>query len=171
MTTEDFYHIILPLRDDLLRYALKLTSGSPDADDLVQETLLRLWDMRPRLNSGDNLRALAVTMVRNRFYDSQRHCQHSRGLTPADDRAVDDRRAEQRDEVRLIHIIVDHLPPLQQRLFKMKEIEGYTAEEIMHITGCSPDALRKNLSRARMKIRQEYINIMQQGDSRNEPIR
>lgn len=171
MTTEDFYHIILPLRDDLLRYALKLTSGSPDADDLVQETLLRLWDMRPRLNSGDNLRALAVTMVRNRFYDSQRHSQHSRGLTLADDRAVDDRRAEQRDEVRLIHIIVDHLPPLQQRLFRMKEIEGYTAEEIMHITGCSPDALRKNLSRARMKIRQEYINIMQQGDSRNEPIR
>ncbi len=165
MTKEDFYHIILPLRDDLLRYALKLTSGSPDADDLVQETMLRLWDMHPRLGSGDNLRALAVTMVRNRFYDSQRHSQHSRALTPADDRAVDDRRAELRDEAQLIRIIVDHLPPLQQRLFRMKEIEGYTAEEIMAITGCSPDALRKNLSRARMRIRQEYISIMQQGDN------
>lgn len=166
MTTEDFYHIVLPLRDDLLRYALKLTSGSPDADDLVQETMLRLWDMHPRLDSGDNLRALAVTMVRNRFYDTQRHSQYSRALTPADDRAIDDRRAEQRDEAQLIRIIVDHLPPLQQRLFRMKEIEGYTAEEIISITGCSPDALRKNLSRARMKIRQEYISIMQQGDNR-----
>lgn len=166
MTTEDFYHIVLPLRDDLLRYALKLTSGSPDADDLVQETMLRLWDMHHRLDSGDNLRALAVTMVRNRFYDTQRHSQYSRALTPADDRAIDDRRVEQRDEAQLIRIIVDHLPPLQQRLFRMKEIEGYTAEEIISITGCSPDALRKNLSRARMKIRQEYISIMQQGGNR-----
>ena len=166
MTTEDFYHIVLPLRDGLLRYALKLTSGSPDADDLVQETMLRLWDMHPRLDRGDNLRALAVTMVRNRFYDTQRHSQHSRALTPDDDRAIDDRRAEQRDEAQLIRIIVDHLPPLQQRLLRMKEIEGYTAEEIMHITGCSSGALRKNLSRARMKIRQEYISIMQQGYNR-----
>ena len=166
MTTEDFYHIVRPLRDGLLRYALKLTSGSPDADDLVQETMLRLWDMHPRLDRGDNLRALAVTMVRNRFYDTQRHSQHSRALTPDDDRAIDDRRAEQRDEAQLIRIIVDHLPPLQQRLLRMKEIEGYTAEEIMHITGCSSGALRKNLSRARMKIRQEYISIMQQGYNR-----
>ena len=46
MTTEDFYHTIIPLRDDLLRYAVSLTASSDDADDLAQETLLRLWDMR-----------------------------------------------------------------------------------------------------------------------------
>lgn len=70
MTTEDFYHTIIPLRDDLLRYAVSLTASSDDADDLAQETLLRLWDMRERLDAGDNLRAMAVTMLRNRFYDS-----------------------------------------------------------------------------------------------------
>lgn len=42
MTTEDFYHTIIPLRDDLLRYAVSLTASSDDADDLAQETLLRL---------------------------------------------------------------------------------------------------------------------------------
>ena len=85
MTTEDFYHTIIPLRDDLLRYAVSLTASSDDADDLAQETLLRLWDMRERLDAGDNLRAMAVTMLRNRFYDQQRHASHSRRLSAADD--------------------------------------------------------------------------------------
>lgn len=135
MTTEDFYHTIIPLRDDLLRYAVSLTASSDDADDLAQETLLRLWDMRERLDAGDNLRAMAVTMLRNRFYD----------------------------QIGLVSDIIDHLPPLQQRLFRMKEIEGYTADEIMRITGCSAANLRKNLSRARIAIRTQFIHITRQG--------
>ena len=59
--------------------------------------------------------------------------------------------------------IIDHLPPLQQRLFRMKEIEGYTADEIMRITGCSAANLRKNLSRARIAIRTQFIHITRQG--------
>lgn len=135
MTTEDFYHTIIPLRDDLLRYAVSLTASSDDADDLAQETLLRLWDMRERLDAGDNLRAMAVTMLRNRFYD----------------------------QIGLVSDIIDHLPPLQQRFFRMKEIEGYTADEIMRITGCSAANLRKNLSRARIAIRTQFIHITRQG--------
>ena len=45
----------------------------------------------------------------------------------------------------------------------MKEIEGYTADEIMLITGCTADNLRRNLSRARTKIRETYIKIMMKG--------
>ena len=45
----------------------------------------------------------------------------------------------------------------------MKEVEGYTADEIMQITGCTADNLRRNLSRARMKIRETYIKIMMKG--------
>ena len=163
MNTEDFYHTIIPLRDDLLRYAVSLTASSDDADDLAQETLLRLWDMRERLDAGDNLRAMAVTMLRNRFYDQQRHASHSRRLSAADDIGREDLRVEARDQIGLVSDIIDHLPPLQQRLFRMKEIEGYTADEIMRITGCSAANLRKNLSRARIAIRTQFIHITRQG--------
>ena len=74
-----------------------------------------------------------------------------------------DRRAELRDETRIIRDIVAQLPSLQQQIFRMKEIEGYTADEIMQITGCSADNLRRNLSRARTKIRETYIKIMMKG--------
>ena len=41
----------------------------------------------------------------------------------------------------------------------MKEMEGYESEEIQQITGCSADSVRKNLSRARRKIREDYIKL------------
>ncbi len=74
--------------------------------------------------------------------------------------AVDDLSAEAKDSVRLVGRIVDQLPPLQRQIFRMKEIEGYEMEEIMQIVGCSADNLRKNLSRARLRIREVYMRIM-----------
>jgi RNA polymerase sigma-70 factor (ECF subfamily) len=66
---------------------------------------------------------------------------------------------ERNDEFGIINMIIDKLPPLQSEILKMKEIDGYEAEEIMEITGCTYDSLRQNLSRARRKIRDEYLRI------------
>ena len=164
MKPSEFNHIILPMRDELLGYALSVTKSEDNAEDLVQEVMLRLWDMRERLSSeGSRLKSLAMTMVRNMFLDQQRHESHSAAMPDKIDIAVDDRRAELRDETRIIRDFVAQLPPLQQQIFRMKEIEGYTADEIMQITGCSADNLRRNLSRARTKIRETYIKIMMKG--------
>jgi len=122
MRTEEFNHIILPMRSNLKAYALRLTESDDNAEDLVQEVMLRLWDMRLNIKAEDNL----------------------------------------------IKQIVAQLPPLQQQIFRMKEIEGYTADEIMQITGCTADNLRKNLSRARLKIRETYMNIVKQNKIKKE---
>ena len=163
MKPSEFNHIILPMRAELLHYATGLTGSADNAEDLVQETMLKLWAMRDRLDTSDNMKALAMTMTRHRHLDQQRHESHSAAMPPRLDIAVDDRRAEMRDEARLIQTIVDQLPPLQQQIFRMKEIDGYTADEIMQITGCTADNLRRNLSRARMKIRETYMLIMKGG--------
>ena len=63
------------------------------------------------------------------------------------------------EDMELIRMIIESLPPLQSRIFRMKEIEGYTKEEIIKITGCTDESLRQNLSRARKKIREEFIKI------------
>jgi RNA polymerase sigma-70 factor (ECF subfamily) len=110
----------------------------------------------------DNLKALAITIMRNKFYDQCRHEERNFTTDKVMEVPIEDRRAEQRDEVNLIRQIVAQLPPLQQQIFRMKEIEGYTADEIMQITGCTADNLRKNLSRARLKIRETYMNIVKQ---------
>jgi RNA polymerase sigma-70 factor (ECF subfamily) len=75
------------------------------------------------------------------------------------DIATTDNTVELKDEISIIRSIVDTLPPLQAQVFRMKEIEGYENEELIKIIGCSPDSLRQNLSRARKKIREEFIKI------------
>ena len=56
-------------------------------------------------------------------------------------------------------MLVDRLPPLQRQIFRLKEIEDLESGEIMQICGCSADALRQNLSRARRRIQAEFIRI------------
>ena len=73
MRTEEFNHIILPMRSDLKAYALRLTESDDNAEDLVQEVMLRLWDMHQNIQAEDNLKALAITIMRNKFYDQCRH--------------------------------------------------------------------------------------------------
>ena len=63
------------------------------------------------------------------------------------------------DEVVLIEKIMEGLPPLQAQILRMKEIDGYDKEEIMKITGCTAESLRQNLSRARRRIREEFLRI------------
>ena len=43
----------------------------------------------------------------------------------------------------------------------MKDIEGYETDEIAEITGCGPEAIRSNLSRARKKVRNIYLQTIQ----------
>ena len=170
MRTEEFNHIILPMRSDLKEYALRLTESDDNAEDLVQEVMLRLWDMRQNIKAEDNLKALAITIMRNKFYDQCRHEERNFTTDRVMEVSIEDRRAEQRDEVNLIKQIVAQLPPLQQQIFRMKEIEGYTADEIMQITGCTADNLRKNLSRDLYEHRETEQN-KEGGKVRNDEIK
>ena len=135
--------------------AVGLTRNSDRAEDLVQEVMLRLWDKREQLDDHPNCMALALRILRNCFLDEERRREmptESMHLSISEEK-------EEATDWELIRWIVEHLPPLQQRIFRMKEMEGYESEEIQQITGCSADSVRKNLSRARKKIREDYIKL------------
>lgn len=160
MKPEEFNRIIIPMRDELKGLARKLTGDDYSAEDLVQEVMLKLWSMRATLDRYENKRALAMTMLRNKYSDQWRHDRLEDGKASATGLTADDwHRAEAKDEADLIRLIVEHLPELQRQIFKMKEIEGYESSEIMKITGCTAESLRQNLSRARRKIREDFIKI------------
>lgn len=64
----DFAAEIHALAPRLRAYAMALTRSSADADDLVQETLMRAWRSRERFEPGTNLKAWLHMILRNAFY-------------------------------------------------------------------------------------------------------
>lgn len=154
---------IIPVREKLFLTAFRLLENKDDAEDAVQETMIRLWNLRDDLDKYDNRVALAMTITKNQCIDKIR----SRGKTVSIEpdlyrRASPDNpylRLERKNTEEVLKVIIEDLPALQKAIITMKDIEGYELAEIAEITGSSPEAIRVNLSRARKKVREEYIRL------------
>lgn len=170
MELKQFKTVVLPLRDRLIGYALKLTGNEDDAEDVVQEVMLKLWNIREKLNEYRSVESLAVTMTHNLSMDVWRRRRPSmalNGITVREHSDTPEQILEGLDEMQLMHAIIASLPPLQQTIIRMKDIEEYETEEIAEITGCKPEAIRSNLSRARRKVRDIYLKSIQERNRRN----
>ena len=163
MELNQFKITVVPLRGKLLNYARKLTDDSSDAEDVVQEVMLKLWNIRQKLEEYNSIEALAVRITHNLCMDmwrSKRTDQVSLDQVPVVSQTVNPERVlEGNDEIRLMREIISSLPTFQQTIIRMKDIEEYETEEIAQITGCSSESIRSNLSRARKKVRDIYLKI------------
>jgi len=162
MELEKFKKTVIPLQDKLMHVSLNLLADRADAEDVVQDTFLKLWYMRDRLNSYRSVEALAVTMAKNMAIDLIRKRRSEEDWT--DGMIMNEAMAErpdtmleQSDAIECIRRLIDRLPNLQQSIIRMKDIEGYEINEIAAITGTQEEAVRMNLSRARKKIKEQFM--------------
>ncbi|MDE5760373.1 MAG: sigma-70 family RNA polymerase sigma factor, partial [Bacteroides sp.] len=72
------------------------------------------------------------------------------------------------EQKRLMQQIIESLHKLQRTILRMKDIEGYETDEIGEITGCAAEAIRSNLSRARKKVRDIYLQTIQERKERRK---
>lgn len=160
MTAEHFKQQFLPLHRKLFRVAFRLLEDTADAEDLVQEAYMKLWDKRDSLLMVTNPEAFCVTLVKNMCFDLLRSGKYmavreSVGLLEADTPVAADR-LELRDEVRQVRQIIAGLPPNQQQVVTLHDVRGCSYEEIEQVLGLNATNVRVLLSRARKKIREEY---------------
>lgn len=172
MELKQFKITVLPLRDKLLNYARRLTEDSSDAEDAVQEVMLKLWNLRQKLDEYRSIEAVAMTMTHHLCMDMWRGRRPDtmplEQAPPPISTGTPERLLEERDEFKLMQEIIGSLPTLQRTIIRMKDIEEYETEEIAEITGCNAEAIRSNLSRARKKVREIYLLTIQERKRRNE---
>jgi len=163
MSQEIFKAEILPIRQKLLFVAQKIVENEDEAEDAVQEVLLKLWYSRDKLSNYDNVAAFATTVTKNHCLDRLKVMRRTDALDDTyNARAGTDNpylHAERQNTEQVLKNIIDRLPTLQQAIIKMKDIDEFEVEEIAEITGTTADAVRVNLSRARKKVREEYLKI------------
>ena len=158
MTQEEYKDEVRRIRPKLLSVARRYV-GDDDAEDTVQDVLLRLWQMLDQLRLP--IDALATVLVRNHcitLLRKQRRAAELPAATVPDGfpvGAADDNADEYLDR---LMTIVERLPSLQQTILRLRHIEGMEMADIARLTGSNEVAVRKALSRARLAVRQKFLN-------------
>jgi RNA polymerase sigma factor, sigma-70 family len=163
MQQEQFKQQVLPLRKKLLQYAQRMLGDVEDAEDVIQEVYLKLWHMRDKLQSYDSIIALSSRITKNLCINKlkirDRSQESLEGLIVKDEEPEPDVRLEQKDNVEHVMKLIDCLPKLQQTILRMRHVDGFEIEEIADLTGSNAEAIRVNLSRARKKVRDQFLKL------------
>ncbi len=165
MDSSQFKQLFLPCHRKLFTVAFRLTGNAQEAEDLVQDALLRLWTKREDLRQPENAEAFAVTTLRHLFYDTQRKKHlHENDEEPQEYQLRTDRNAadelEGQQQLSLLHRAIEALPQQQRLVITMHDVEDLSYEEIEKKTGLSQGNIRVALSRARKAVREQISKFL-----------
>ena len=120
MSKEIYLKNILPLRSRLLGIARGMLYEEQDAEDAVQEVLLRIWLVSDSLGKYDNPQAVAVAALKNHCLDRLKKVRHEQAMAEDTDIASDSDNPyyalEHKDTEEILTDIIDKLPSLQQMI-------------------------------------------------------
>jgi len=151
MTTETFRQEAQRMRTTLVRLAFGILRDSDEAEDVVQDVLLRLWQMRDQLRMP--VEPLARVLTRNRCIDIVRRKKPAAELSMA---VIQEEDEALRERIERMMKVIETLPDLQQTILRLRHMEGMKFKEIAELTGSTEVAVRKALSRARQAVRDKF---------------
>lgn len=159
-----FRNDILPLKDKLFRLALRITFDRAEAEDIVQETLIRVWNKRAEWTQFGSIEAYCLTVTKNLAIDrSQRKDAQTVELTPEAEQASDVSspydKLVSKERMKLIHRLISELPEKQRQIMLYRDVEGKSYKEIAMVLNLTEEQVKVNLFRARQKVKQKFIDI------------
>lgn len=159
---------ILPLKDKLFRLALRITFDRAEAEDVVQDTMIRVWNKREEWTQFGSIEAYCLTVAKNLAIDrSQKKEAQNVELTP--EMEEESEISEPYDQLvnnermSIIHRLINELPEKQRLIMQLRDIEGESYKEIAKILNLTEEQVKVNLFRARQKVKQRYLEIDEYG--------
>lgn len=159
-----FRNDILPLKDKLFRLALRITLDRVEAEDVVQDTLIRVWKMRDEWPQFESVEAFCLTVAKNLAIDRSRKKEAQNvKLTPEMEEKPDANspydRMIQDERMNIINRLVNELPEKQRLIMQLRDIEGESYKKIAGLLNLTEEQVKVNLFRARQKVKQRYLEI------------
>lgn len=163
-----FRNDILPLKDKLFRLALRITFDRAEAEDIVQETLIRVWNKRDEWSRFGSVEAYCLAVARNLAIDrSERMDAQTVELIPDMEQTPDAsspyEKLVNRERMTLIHQLINKLPEKQRLIMQLRDVEGKSYKEIAIALNLTEEQVKVNLFRARQKVKQKFLNIENYG--------
>ena len=164
MDAREFKQRFMPHYRLLYRVAYHLTGNAQDAEDLLQDLYLKLWQKRDDLPDEAMRDAYLVTMMRNLFIDQrrQKHVDASaelkEELSPPDERSLD-RQIDTRDAAAQMEGLIRQLSERDAKIIQMHVVEDRSYEEIERDTGLSQGNIRIIVMRTKKKLKKQFQKI------------
>jgi RNA polymerase sigma factor (sigma-70 family) len=165
MNLEAFQNRVLPAKNKLYRFALKFLGNEEEAKDVVQEVFVRVWNGRHQLNEVQNWEAWCMRITKNLSLDrirsmSRKQTQpieevyHIRqdSLSPHESAVI-------QESMNQIDRFIAGLPEKQRQVIHLRDVEGYSYNEICEILELDMNQVKVNLFRARNAVREKITKI------------
>ncbi|MFN3582825.1 sigma-70 family RNA polymerase sigma factor [Phenylobacterium sp.] len=154
---------VVSLIPALRAFAWSLSHNGSDADDLVQDTLIKAWSNRDKFEPGTNLRAWLFTILRNTYYTNvirrrrevrDETGEYAEGLKspPTQDWSV---------AMRALQAALQQLPDEHREALILVGAAGLSYEEAAEICGCALGTIKSRVNRARARL----LKIMDADDA------
>lgn len=155
MNINELFANVGKVRPQLLLIANRIVGDGEEAEDVVQDALLRLWQLRE--DDIRNAESLAKVITRNLSIDLVRR---KRVMVDVDESLLEMNEEYQNEEqVERVMNLIGQLPTMQQTVFRLRHIEGMKMEDIARIAGTTEQAVRQSISRARRTILKNYNHL------------
>jgi RNA polymerase sigma factor (sigma-70 family) len=159
-----FEQVVLPHLDSAANLARWILRNRTDAEDVVQEAMLRAYRFFEHFH-GENARAWLLQIVRNSCYSWLEKNRPSELMTEFDEEvhqrpvANPETLAAQADERQRLILALQSLSPRFREVLTLRELEGCSYKEIGEITGIPIGTVMSTLSRARERLRQTLAGV------------
>ena len=163
---------VLPLKNILFRLALRITQNRADAEDVVQETMMKVWNRRGEWQQIESMEAFCLTVCRNVSLDKLRRVDRqvlsledtpteAGGFDPIDHShsANPEQQAVQRDRLQQVRRIISQLPEKQRSCMQLRDIEGKSYRDIATILGITEQQVKVNIFRARQTVKEKMMSV------------
>lgn len=158
MNQDTFQKTVFVLKDKMYRFAKSILIDEDEAYDLVQEIMMKLWQMRDELLLVANIEAFAMRCVRN---DAMNKLKRAKVVQMYQNSLAEGIVQEHYPAMtrELIQKLIQALPEKQKMIMHLRDIEEYEIAEICETMDSEESAVRVNLMRARQKVREQLQKI------------
>ena len=158
---------VLPMKDKLFRLAFRITLNQQDAEDVVQESLIKIWNRRDQWDEIESLEGWAMTIARNMALDVLRKQDNHRTVSldepttqhPSPITHTPYEQMMEKERIAMVRDLMNSLPEKQRTAMQLRDFEDKSYKEIAAIMQISEDQVKINIFRARQFIKKTYDSL------------